>query len=72
MNNDQIQEEFREVNGLKIRVTTYKVGHKFHCQVSDPVPEATIAKATGPSKEAAVNKALNKASERIIIKGKSL
>jgi hypothetical protein len=72
MNSEQFQEEFQEVNGLKIRVTTYKIGDKFHCHVSNDDPGATIARSTSTSKEVAVNSALNKASQRIIIKGKSL
>jgi len=55
-----------------MRVTTYKVGNKFHCQVDSTNPGATVAKATRESKEEAVKSALNKAGQRVIIKGKSL
>ncbi len=72
MISEQFQEEIREVNGTKIRVTTYKLGDKFHCHVSNTEPGATIARATGVNMEDAVNTALNKAGQRIIIKGKSL
>ena len=72
MTGQQIQEEIREVNGVKMRVTTYKVGNKFHCQIDSTDPGATVAKASNQIKEEAVKSALNKANQRVIIKGKSL
>ena len=72
MAGQQIQEEIREVNGVKMRLTTYKVGNKFHCQIDSTNPGATVAKATNQNKEEAVKSALDKAHQRVIIKGKSL
>ena len=72
MSSEQFQEEIREVNGIKMRVTTYKIGGKFHCHVVDTNPGATIARASGDNKEEALQTALNKAGQRVIIKGRSL
>ena len=72
MSNEQFQEEIREVNGIKMRVTTYKIGDKFHCHVANTEPGATIARASGENKEDALQTALNKAGQQVIIKGKSL
>ena len=71
MKSEQFEEEIRELNGTKVLVTTYKIGDEFHCHVSND-PGATIARASAPSKQVAVSLALEKASGRILIKGKSL
>jgi len=65
MNTEQFKEEFRELNGAKIRITTYKIGNEFYCHIYNEDPGATIARASGPTSEAAVQKALEKASVRI-------
>jgi methylmalonyl-CoA mutase cobalamin-binding subunit len=65
-------EEYSEVNGTKVRITTYKIGNEFHCHVANADPGATIARTSAASKEDAVSEAIKKASERIVIKGKSL
>lgn len=72
MNKEQYHEELVTINGTPVRITSYKAGNEFHCKVSPAEPGAAIATASGSSKEAAVNDALNKASQRILIKGKSL
>jgi hypothetical protein len=72
MNSEKFQEEITEVNGVKMRVTTYKIGDKFHCHVATTDPGATIARASSESKEEAQETALNKAEQRVIIKGRSL
>lgn len=72
MTTEQFQEEYSEVNGTKVRITTYKIGNEFHCHVANADPGATIARTKAVSKEEAVTEAIRKASERIVIKGKSL
>lgn len=72
MKGQPFQQELREVNGLNVKVTTYKVGNEFHCQVTDSEPGATIARSKADTANDAVNSAISKASRRIIIKGKSI
>ena len=72
MTTEHFQEEYSEVNGAKVLIITYKIGNEFHCHVANADPGATIARTSAASKEDAVNEAIKKASERIVIKGKSL
>ena len=72
MTTEDFHEEYSEVNGTKVRITTYKIGNQFHCHVANADPGATIAKTSSASKEDAVTEAIKKASERIVINGKSL
>ena len=72
MTTEEFHEEYTEVNGTRVRVTTYKIGQEFHCHVANADPGATIARTSASSKEDAVNEAIKKAAERIVIKGKSL
>lgn len=65
MNTEQYKEEFRELNGVKIRIATYKIGNEFYCHIYNADPGATIARASGSTSEAAVKKALEKAAARV-------
>jgi hypothetical protein len=62
---EEFLEEYIELNGISIRITSYKIGDTFHCHVANTDPGATIARATATSKEAAVEEAIRKAAERI-------
>ncbi|MEK9136594.1 MAG: hypothetical protein AAB393_05680 [Bacteroidota bacterium] len=57
--------ETKELSGVPIRVTSYRIGDRFHCHVENTDPGATIARAEGPTKEQAVEIALSKARERL-------
>jgi hypothetical protein len=65
MNTENYQEEFREVNGTKVRIATYKISNEFYCHIYNADPGATIARANGSTAEAAMQKALEKATGRI-------
>jgi hypothetical protein len=65
MNTEYYQEEFRELNGTKVRITTYKIGNEFYCHIYNADPGATIARASGSTSETAIQKALEKATARI-------
>ena len=57
--------ETKELSGVPVRVTSYRIGDRFHCHVENTDPGATIARAEGPTKEQAVEIALSKARERL-------
>ena len=65
MNTENFKEEFREFNGVPIRVTTYKIGDDYYCHVYNVDPGATVARATAATREKAVEEAMIKVSQRI-------
>ncbi len=65
MNTEQYNEEFSELNGVKVRTVTYKIGNEFYCHIYNVDPGATIARASGSTVETAKEKALEKAKGRI-------
>ena len=66
MTTEHYKQEIRDMNGTQIRVTTYKIGDEYFCHVSNFDPDATISRARAGTKEAAVNEAIQKASDRIL------
>jgi len=65
MKTEEFKEEFRELNGAKVRITTYKIDNEFYCHIYNADPGATIARASGNTREEALQKALEKATVRI-------
>jgi hypothetical protein len=65
MTTENFKEEFRELNGTKVRITSYKIGNEFYCHVYNADPGATIARATANTLEDAMQKAIEKASARL-------
>jgi hypothetical protein len=65
MRTEEFKEEFRELNGTKVRITTYKIDDEFYCHIYNADPGATIARASGNTREEALQKALEKATARI-------
>jgi len=66
MTTEQFEQEIREIDGTKIRLTTYKIGGEYYCHVTNVDPDATIARASAVTREDAVKEAVKKASERIV------
>jgi hypothetical protein len=65
MTTENFKEEYRELHGTKVRVTSYKIGDEYYCHVYNADPGATIARATSNSLETAMNHAIEKASARL-------
>jgi hypothetical protein len=57
--------ESREVAGVAIKVTTYRIGDPYHCHVANADPGATIARAEAATREEAERAAVAKATERL-------
>jgi hypothetical protein len=51
-----------ELDGWPISIETYKLGDVYHCTISNVDPGARFARADGPTREAAEQRALEKAS----------
>jgi hypothetical protein len=54
-----------ELAGWPVRVTSYKLKDEWRCEIANVSPGATIARATGASREAAIETASTKAKERL-------
>jgi len=65
MTTENFKEEFRELEGTKVRITTYKIGDECYCHIYNADPGATIARATAKTVEEAMQKAIEKASSRL-------
>jgi len=65
MKTEDFKEEFRELNGVPLRVSTYKIGDDYYCHVYNVDPGATIARSTAISREKAVEEAMIKVNQRI-------
>lgn len=59
------QTERRTLHGTPILVTSYHIGHRYYCHVTNEDPGATIARAEGATRDAAVSQALDKAYNRL-------
>jgi hypothetical protein len=49
--------------GWSLGVTSYRLGSTWHCTADNVSPGAVIARTTGPTREAAEDKALSRAEE---------
>jgi hypothetical protein len=54
-----------EIFGVKVSVTSYKIGESFYCHVQNVDPGATISRAEAGTREEAVDLALRKAKDRL-------
>ncbi len=59
------QSEATEINGVVLRVTSYQIGERYFCHVSNADPGATIARGEGGSRAEARETALSKATRRL-------
>lgn len=59
------QTEKKTFHGVNILATSYQIGNRFYCHVTNEDPGATIARAEGATRDAAVGLALEKAYERL-------
>lgn len=57
--------ETQEISGLKVNVTSYKIGDRFFCHIANVDPGATIARTDGETEEEAVQAAFAKAMRRL-------
>ncbi len=58
-------EEVREIGGQRVKVTSYKIGERYFCHITNVDPDATIARARGDSRDEAETEALRRATARL-------
>lgn len=69
MKSENYRTTMREIDGVKINLTSYKIGEQFYCHVTNLDPGATIARAEAiTSQEDAEQIAFGKAIERLVRK----
>lgn len=59
------QAEKAKIAGVAVTITTYQIADRFYCHIENQDPGATIARADGPNRENAKERALAKAEERL-------
>lgn len=59
-------EEVRELDGIPVQITVYKISGEFHCHIFNADAGATIARASAADRETALQQALQKAERRIV------
>jgi hypothetical protein len=55
-----------ELAGWPISIETYKLGEVYHCTISNVDPGARFARADGPTKDAAEQQAIEKATRYLL------
>jgi len=59
------QEVKKEVCGVKVAITTYRIGERWYCHIANADPGATIARSEGMTKEDAEKTAMEKTTARL-------
>jgi hypothetical protein len=62
---DDFNVNTREISGLTVNITSYKIGSKYYCHIDNIDPGATIVRLDGESKEEVIQTALERAMERL-------
>ncbi len=65
MKTEDYHVEKKELQGVMVSVTSYRIGDRFYCHVANLDPGATIARAEADSHAEAERVALAKAAERL-------
>jgi hypothetical protein len=55
----------REIYGLTVNITSYKIGNRYYCHIDHVDPGATIVRLDGESKDEVIQTALQRAEERL-------
>ena len=63
MNAEEYQERRVEIAGWPVNLSSYRLGAEWHCKADNVSPGAALARTTGPSREDAESKALQRAEE---------
>ena len=62
---DEYRIESKEIDGLKINITSYKIGATYYCHVDNVDPGAVIARSEAESQDEAIQVAMAKTMERL-------
>ena len=64
-NAQDYQVEERRINDVAVKITSYRLGDAYYCQVANADPGATIARAEGATRRQAMEAAISKAVKRL-------
>ncbi len=64
-NAEDYQVDERRINGVAVKITSYRLGDAYYCQVANADPGATIARADGATRRQAVDAAISKAVKQL-------
>jgi len=62
---EELQSREDKIEGWPVRITSYRVGNQYRSTVDNIDPGATVARGSGPSREAAELEAITTARERL-------
>jgi len=68
MQPENFRVDTRELAGMKVSLTSYKMGERFYCHIDNVDPGATIVRADGETQDEAEQLAVSKAIERLTSK----
>jgi hypothetical protein len=62
LRSEEFRETRRELDGWPINIVSYRIGGTYYCSIDNESPGARVARAEGPTREAAESTALEKAA----------
>jgi hypothetical protein len=62
---ESFSETVQQIGEQPVKVTSYSIGDRYYCHVTNVDPDATIARAHGSSRDEAVNEAVRRATARL-------
>jgi hypothetical protein len=65
---DDFSVNTREISGLTVNITSYKIGKRYYCHIDNVDPGATIVRLDGESKEEVLQTAIDRAIRRLTSK----
>ncbi len=65
---DDFSVNTREISGLTVNITSYKIGKRYYCHIDNVDPGATIVRLDGESKEEVIQTAIDRAIRRLTSK----
>jgi hypothetical protein len=65
---DDFSVNTREISGLTVNITSYKIGSRYYCHIDNVEPGATIVRLDGESKEEVMQTAIDRAIRRLTSK----
>ena len=63
MRAEEYSTRIQELDGWKVRLTSYRLGNTYHCTADNVDPGAWIARAQGATREEAENRASERARQ---------
>lgn len=64
-NAQDYQVDDRRINGVAVKIASYRLGDAYYCQVANAGPGATIARAEGATRRQAMDAAISKAVKQL-------